>query len=208
MADHLGSFPGPIPPRGPEPDRVTGTRRDENVAYSKPGGDPESEPVVVTEARHDFVGSHVVRSSVPFPEPEPDFTRSRTDNVSSAAFWKPSPERDKGEISESCQDDIAAWFGGGTPVRGEDTETKSRGELAYTEPVPESTGTFARGETDYDPRLLSLFDTASTFTHSGRGDSDQDNAALYDMSADDPADRRRITPLGVIAARQDAALDR
>ncbi|RYB88327.1 hypothetical protein EUA06_21465 [Nocardioides glacieisoli] len=97
-----------------------------------------------------------------------------------------------------------------TTVRGEgdETETKSRGELAYTEPVPERTGTFSRGESDYDQRLVSLANMASTLTHDDRGESDDNYTALHELLADDPADRRRITPLGVIAARQDAALNR
>lgn len=215
MPERLGSFPGPTPPRGPEPERVTNTRRDSNLAYAGPGGDPYPEPIPVNEARQDFAASPVVRASVPSPEPEPDFTRSRTENLSAASgpvrVSAPWPEPDKEEISKARRDDITATtcLGGETPVRGEGDETKSRGELAYTEPVPESTGTFSRGEIDYDPRVLrTLFDTASTLTHQDRGDSDYNANALYDISADDPADRRRITPLGVIAARQDAALNR
>jgi hypothetical protein len=61
-------------PPGPGLERVTATRRDANLMYAA-NGDPESEPVVITEALGEDIATvdhRAVSASTPRPATDPD----------------------------------------------------------------------------------------------------------------------------------------
>lgn len=205
---------------------------------------PESEPVIITEVRGEgpCVGPG---ATTPSPEPDPDImTKVRGEDaleLSCLTASTPSPEPEEGTISHARgEDPLAADFGGNgedddnreTAVRGEDVGgdvTRTRGEdprVAYGPTA--GTGTFSRGEDDFDvPYLgpqttktesrgesdfdlgrgrLTAYAGVGTESQDGGGSVDCDPAgyAVHDAALDDPTDLRRVTVLGAIEARQRA----
>lgn len=149
---------------------------------SATGSDPRPapDPTRETATRKDanlFVSTN--------PSPEPDnrpVTEARGENATAASGWE---TRNRGE------DDRATVV---TRTRGEgdgDRETKERGERASrADAFPAGPGRPAP-----DPRGTGTFST----------DRDFNDLSAYESALDDPDDTRRITVLGALAARQEAA---
>lgn len=215
----------------------------ETVELCEVGPGPESEPVIVTEVRGE--GAHMLpKATAPSPEPDPEVvTKARGEDPTQwahmASTSTPSPEPDEEYISHARGEDAFVEPSGGdkehreTAVRGEDTggeQTRVRGEDPdrFEHGPTAQTGTFTRGESDFDAPYLtgeatktgrrgeSDFDldgtrltaylNGGTESKDGRGTVDYDaEATVHDAALDDPTDLRRITVLGALEARQKSA---
>jgi hypothetical protein len=176
--------PAPRPPR-PEPrpdldpERVTNTRSDSDLVYRSLASQspPERDPSILTESRGE-AGSNSMTPASPCDADQ--------------------------ETSVLLEANLNDGLNHETRHRGEDD-----GELTHTRgetPSMNDTGTFSRGESDDDLRPFAIgYDPFSTETKRDRGDADFDAAAAFDPGLDDPSDERRVTPLGLLAARQRTA---
>jgi hypothetical protein len=198
-------------PPAPRPDteRITATRRDADMRHSlgatQPTPDPD--PDWVTLTRSDADSRYGVQMSEPSPERDSTpVTESRGEAAQGVVAVVltpiPEPDRETAVRGEDSRSHDTSW----TYVRGEgaDEESRTRGEDALG---ANSTGTFSRGESDDDLGRHDGFryNPLSTETKRDRGDVDFNAALDFDPGDDDEADARRITPLGIIAARQSAA---
>jgi hypothetical protein len=202
--------PEPPAPR-PDTERVTATRRDADLRHSlgAPQPTPEPDPEWVTLTRGDADSRSGVQMSEPAPERDSvPVTESRGEAAQSVVTVRTTPtaepDRETAVRGEDACSHVTSW----THVRGEgaDEESRTRGENSGF--TANGTGTFSRGESDDDlgRRQALGYDPVSTETKRDRGDADFDAALSYDPADDDEADARRITPLGIIAARQAAAV--
>ena len=200
---------GPQPPAPlPDTERVTATRRDADMRHGFVGSQqptPDPDPDWVTLPRSDADSRYGVQMSEPAPEQESvPVTESRGETALSALTvnTSPTPEPDRKTFvrGEAVRSQVTSW----TYVRceGPDEESHTRGEDSGL--TAGDTGTFNRGESDDDlgRRLKAGYSPISTETKRDRGDVDFNAALAYDPAEDDDTDMRRITPLGIIAARQ------
>jgi hypothetical protein len=176
--------PTPNPPKpAPDSEWVTNRPSDSDLRYALSGSSetpPELDPNILTED-----GGEVVLYGSQSPSPGPNQKTST-----------------RGEAPTS-----SASSGSETRQRGEDDGelTHARGEAHSNS----DTGTFSRGENDDDLRPFAFgLDPLSTETKRDRGDADFNAVVAFDSMHDDQGDARRITPLGLIAARQQAVSKR